>query len=69
MNQNIAGNIKRLREARNMTQHELADAVGVKQPMIAQIERGTKSPSMPLGMEIAKALNCPIDELYKTVME
>ena len=67
MNQSIAGNIKRLREARNMTQHELANAVSVKQPMIAQIERGTKACSMQLGAAIAEALNCPIDELYKTI--
>lgn len=60
----IAKNIKRLREAANMSQLELAEAVGVTRSMITQIERGTKSCTMQLGAAIAEALNCPIERLY-----
>ena len=61
----IGENIKRLREERNMTQRELAMEVGVTHPMICQIERGSKVPSMPLGSQIAQALNCSIIDLMK----
>lgn len=60
----IAENIKKLREQNNMTQEALADKVRVARPMITQIERGTKIPSMLLAISIADALDCTIGELY-----
>lgn len=33
--------------------------------MIAQIERGTKIPTILLSQEIAKALNCTINDLIE----
>ena len=60
---NIGKNIKDKRSAIGMTQKELAEAVGVEQSMICQIERGTKTPSMPLGKQIADVLGCSIDSL------
>lgn len=59
----IGENIKRLRESCNLTQSELAELVGVTQSMIAQVERGSKTLSVPLGQEIAKALNCELTDL------
>lgn len=60
---NIGQNIKEKRLALNMSQKELADLVQVKQSMICQIERGTKAPSLPLSVEIAKALQCHVGDL------
>ncbi|MBO5990948.1 MAG: helix-turn-helix transcriptional regulator [Lentisphaeria bacterium] len=48
-----------------MTQKELAEKVNVDQSMICQIERGTKTPSLPLSVEIAEALGCDIHDLFK----
>ena len=59
----IGENIKRLREAKNYTQKELAEAVNVTQPLIAQIERGTKTLTVPLGCDIAKVLGCELADL------
>ena len=59
----IGVNIKAKRLELGMTQKELADRVQVDQSMICQIERGTKAPSLPLGMEIAAALSCDLKEL------
>lgn len=59
----IGTNVKEKRLACGMTQKELAEQVHVDQSMICQIERGTKAPSLPLGMEIAAALHCDIREL------
>ncbi len=60
----IGENIKRLRLECELTQGELAQKVGVTQSMIAQIERGTKVPTMPLGREIADAVGHSVEELY-----
>lgn len=62
---NIAENIKRLREEKGLSQRQLAELVGVNQSMIAQIERGTKSCTMQLGAAIAEALCCSVERLYK----
>lgn len=59
----IGENIKRLRESKNYTQKELAEAVNVTQSMINQIERGTKTLTVPLGCELAKVLDCDLADL------
>lgn len=59
----IGENIKRLRVENDLSQYELAERIGVTQPMVAQIERGTKVLTVPLGMEIAKVLHCDLKEL------
>lgn len=59
----IGENIKQRREVANLTQKELAEMLEVSQPMIAQLERGTKTLTVPLGKEIAKALNCDLTDL------
>lgn len=60
---NIGENLKHLREQKNMTQLELAERVGVSGPMIAQVERGTKTLSLPLGKAIADTIGCTLDDL------
>lgn len=62
----IGENIKARREAAGMTQTKLAAAVGVSVPMICQIERGTKVPTLPLGAQIATCLGCKLEDLVKT---
>lgn len=59
----IAENIARLRKDKGWTQEMLAGRVNVHQSMIAQIERGTKVPTMLLGKDIADALGCGLDDL------
>lgn len=62
----IGENIRAYREAVGMTQTKLAAAVGVSVPMICQIERGTKVPTLPLGAQIAACLGCKLEDLVKT---
>lgn len=59
----IGENVKRLRIAARMSQSELAERVNVSAPMICQVERGTKAPSLQLAMEIANVLGCEVNEL------
>lgn len=55
---NIGGRIKHMREKRGMTQPELAEAIGIKQPSMSDIESGkSKSPSAINLLKIAHALD------------
>ena len=46
-----------------ITQRELADTVGITQAMLCQVERGTKQPSVIIGVAIADALRCTVYDL------
>lgn len=59
-------NIKKFRMEQSMSQKELADKVGVTQAMINQIEKGVKTPSLGLSLDIANALNTTVDALATT---
>lgn len=59
----IGENIRKQRRKIGMTSADLARSVQVSQPMISQIERGTKTVSLPLAAEIARVLDCEIQEL------
>lgn len=58
-------NIKKIRVSAGLTQLQLAKKVGVSEPMICQIERGTKMPTVILAKEIADALNVNINKLLE----
>lgn len=58
----IGQNLKRLRTDSGLSQKQLAQAVHVTQPMIAQIERGTKALTLELGQEISEVLKVPITD-------
>lgn len=60
----IGTNVKTKRLKLGMTQKVLADKVNVDQSLICQIERGSKTPNLLLGKEIADALGCRIDDLF-----
>lgn len=60
----IGTEIKSRREAAGLTQLELAKMLGVGQSLVAQYERGSKQPTMPIGYELAKVFGCTVDELY-----
>jgi DNA-binding XRE family transcriptional regulator len=46
-----------LRIERGMTQEELAEKVGTRQPNIARLESGQVTPSLPLLQRVAEALD------------
>lgn len=59
----LGENIKAKRRGKGLSQEELAERVLVSAPMICQIERGTRNPSLQLGKAIADVLGCTVDEL------
>ena len=55
--------IKVWREARGLTQRQLADAAGISKPYLSQIETGKCKGSTQSLASIAEALNVSLDEL------
>jgi transcriptional regulator with XRE-family HTH domain len=61
----LGGNIRRFREARDMTQEELALAVGRKsKTAVCNWERGETSPPSDLVPTIAEKLGVTVADLY-----
>lgn len=59
----ISENLKRIREAKGMSQSELSRASGISQSMIAQVERGTKVLTLITAKILVDALGCKLDDL------
>ena len=63
MNQTLIAN--RLKAYRgNMTQKEVADAVGVTAMAISQYEKGERIPRDDVKVKIAKLFNKTVDEIF-----
>jgi len=52
----LIGSLIEARRAQEMSQQKLGEAVGVRQPFIANIENGKKDPSFSMLMRILRAL-------------
>ena len=62
MSKNLS--VKSARAARDMTQKQLADAVGVSRQTIIAIEQGEYNPTIRLCRAICRALGKTLDELF-----
>jgi putative transcriptional regulator len=56
--------IKEYRNRLNLTQEELAKAVGVRRETIVFLEQGKYNPSLKLAHDVARTLNTGIDDLF-----
>ncbi len=56
--------IRELRARKNLTQAELAEAVGVRRETIVFLEKGKYNPSLKLAHDVAVVLDTTIDELF-----
>ena len=63
---NLALNVWGLRETQGMTQQQLAEAAGMKQPRIADIERNAANPTLLTLSRIALALGTTVERLLAT---
>ena len=62
MAKNLA--VKAARAGKDMTQKDLADAVGVSRQTINAIEKGEYNPTIKLCRSICRVLNRTLDELF-----
>ncbi|CAK7044413.1 transcriptional regulator [Tissierella sp. P1] len=56
--------LKRYRQLKELTQEQLADIVGVRRETIMRLESGKYNPSLKLAIDISKAVNTPIEEIF-----
>ncbi len=56
--------LKAARAGMDMSQAELAEAVGVSRQTINSIEKGDYNPTIKLCLAICKALNKTLDEIF-----
>ena len=59
-------NIAYLREREGLTQKDLADKLGVTQPVVAQWERSTRSPSFTMLAMMVEILNATAGQIIGT---
>ncbi|WP_222950673.1 helix-turn-helix transcriptional regulator [Sphingomonas sp. JC676] len=60
----IHNRIALFRAERGLSRRDLADAVGVNPQTIGYLERGDYSPSLELGMKIAREFGVPVELLF-----
>lgn len=56
--------LKAARAARDWSQQQLADAVGVSRQTVNAIEKGDYNPTIRLCLAICRALGCTLDDLF-----
>jgi len=58
--------VELFRIKRDMSRQELADIVGVHYQTMSYIERGEYAPSLALALRLAEALECKVEQLFKS---
>ena len=57
-------NLKVFRVQKGLTQGELAELVGVRRETIMRLEKAQYNPSLKLAVDIARAVETPLEELF-----
>ncbi|OON78905.1 helix-turn-helix domain-containing protein [Streptomyces tsukubensis] len=61
---NLGGYLREQRRQAQLSLRQLADAAGVSNPYLSQIERGLRKPSADILQQLAKALRISAETLY-----
>ena len=64
-NDNLSGNLQRIREERNLSLDKLSELTGVSKSMLRQIEVGQSSPTIATIWKIANGLRIPFTALLR----
>ena len=64
MKPDVAANLKKIREEKGFTKEQVAEHLGYSVSGYRKIEQGQRSLSMANALEIAKFLNCSLDEIF-----
>jgi putative transcriptional regulator len=60
----VSNRVREVRSAADLTQAALAEMVGVTRQTIISIEQVGYTPSIKLGLQLAGALQTPVEELF-----
>jgi putative transcriptional regulator len=61
----MRNHLRRIRRDRDLTQHELAERIGVSRQTIVSIERERFKPSVELALKLARELDATVEELFQ----
>lgn len=56
--------LKKYRLLKNLTQEQLALQVGVRRETIMRLEKAQYNPSLKLAIDISRAVDTPIEEIF-----
>lgn len=57
-------NLKKYRILKDLTQEQLAEIVGVRRETIMRLEKAQYNPSLKLAVDISRAVDAPIEEIF-----
>jgi putative transcriptional regulator len=60
----VSNKVAELRKEKNVTQEEFANRLGVSRQTVIAIEKGNYTPSLLLGMKIARFFGKPIEQIF-----
>ena len=64
MAERLENRVRELREARNLTQAQLADLIGTSRKTVNTVERAVFVPSTVIALKLARALGEPVERLF-----
>lgn len=56
--------LKKYRQLKGLTQEQLGELVGVRRETIMRLEAGKYNPSLKLAVDISRAVEAPIEEIF-----
>jgi len=65
MKEIVVNDVYRFRFDRQVTQEDLANAVGVSRQTIIAIEKGNYTPSVHLALDIAAFFKVPVEKIFR----
>jgi putative transcriptional regulator len=60
----LGNRLRERREAKGLTQAQLADLIGVSRKTVNTVENGVFVPSTIVALKLAAALGCTVEELF-----
>lgn len=69
MNEKLGSRIKELRSARNLTQEQIADKIGISRQKYARIESGVNSITLDILSKVAEILGVSVGDITKVLDE
>ena len=66
LTENVAVNLKRIRQSKGMSLDQVSEQTGVSKSMLSQIEKGTANPSLGVLGKITSGLRIEFQELIAT---
>ena len=61
----MKNNLRKLREAKGLSQQKLGDILGVSRQTINSVENGKFDPSLTLAIKLTKFFDEPIDSIFE----